>query len=209
MRFNVILASILAFSAMLSCSCGAPKQMSNNSSDAFSVEEMVKNYDTHADDIQKALKYAADALNDHCGLQLVLNQNGISQFYVYNFMWLGTDNPKQLDLDRLMPVVGLTQEELDSLVQLIRNANCLSVELMKSDSQFAKVLYWENKACGYYYHIFYEPLSDSEMDELSKELNYCIPYRNNLFLEYNPKKETADATFPDRDVYMKELGLIN
>lgn len=207
MRFYVILSSFLAFSAMLSCSCGAPKQLSDTTSDIFSVENMVKNYDIHADDIKTALEFAADAINDHCGLQLVLNQKGISQFYVYNFMWLGTDNPKQLDLDRLMPVVGLTQEELDSLVQLIRNANCLSVELMKSDSQFAKVLFWENKACAYYYHIFYEPLSDSEMDELSKELNYCIPYRNNMFLEYNPKKETADATFPNRDEYMKEYGL--
>ena len=78
---------------------------------------------------------------------------------------------------------------------------------MKSGSQFAKVLFWENKECGYYYHIYYDALSDAELAENTKPMEYCIPYSNKMFLEYNPKKDNADATFPEREQYMKELNL--
>ena len=198
---------LISVIALFASGCGTSKKADAAIQDVFSVEQMVQNYEKNADGIQNVVEFASSCLNDHCGLQLVLNQSGISMFYVYNFTWLGTDNPKQNDLDTLMPLVGLTQEELDSIISKLRNVNCLSVELMKSGSQFAKVLYWENKACGYYYHLYYEPLSESELTTNAKEMIYCIPYSNKMFLEYNPRNNDADAVFPEREVYMKSLGL--
>jgi len=192
---------------LLFCGCGPTKKVSSTDNQVFSIEKMVKNYEDNKDGIADALAFTADALNDHCGIQLVLDQTGVSQFFVYSFMWLGTNNPQQKDFDNLMPLVGLTQDELDTVISKLRSVNCLSAELMKSGSQFAKVLFWENKECGYYYHIYYDALSDAELAENTKTMEYCIPYSNKMFLEYNPKKDNADATFPEREQYMKELNL--
>lgn len=192
---------------LLSCGCGATKKTSNTDNQEFTVEKMVKNYEDNKEGIADVLSFTADALNDHCGIQLVLDQTGVSQFFVYNFMWLGTDNPRQKDFDKLMPVVGLTQDELDTIISKLRSVNCMSAELMKSDSQFAKVLFWENKKCGYYYHIFYNALPDAELAEKTNTMEYCLPYSNKMFLEYNPRKDNADAIFPEREQYMKELNL--
>ncbi|MBQ7750863.1 MAG: hypothetical protein IJR77_06545 [Bacteroidales bacterium] len=192
---------------LLFCGCGPTKKVLSTNYQVFSIEKMVKNYEDNKDGIADALAFTADALNDHCGIQLVLDQTGVSQFFVYNFMWLGTNNPQQKDFDILMPLVGLTQDELDTVISKLRSVNCLSAELMKSGSQFAKVLFWENKECGYYYHIYYDALSDAELAENTKTMEYCIPYSNKMFLEYNPKKDNADATFPEREQYMKELNL--
>lgn len=207
MNFSFTKAALLVAITFIVCGCGLSKKAKNTTTDAFTVEQMIKNYEDNLEGIQGVIEYAANSLNDHCGLQLILNQSGISEFYVNSFMWLGTDNPKQADFDKLMPLVGLTQEGLDTIVAKLRSVNCLSVELMKSGSQFAKVLYWENDACRYYYHIYYEPLTDAELTEMTKEMDYCIPYNNKMFLEHNPKQKNADATFPERDIYMKDLHL--
>ena len=200
--------AIIAVSVLLFFSCnGATKEKSNNNVPEFSVEEMVQNYEEHKNGITDILAYTANALDDYCGIQLVLDQKGVSQFYVYNFMWLGTDKPKQKDFDKLMPLVGLSQEELDTIVSKLRSINCLSVELMKSGSQFAKVLYWENEVCGYYYHLYYNALTDVEFAEMTKTMNYCLPYSNKMFLEYNPKNAKADATFPNGELYQQKLNL--
>lgn len=193
---------------LLFFSCvGDAKEKSKIDVPDFSLDEMVQNYEENKDGIADVLAYTADALDDYCGIQLVLDQKGVSQFYVYSFMWLGKEKPKQKDFNTLMPFVGLTKEELDTIISKLRSINCLSVELMKSGSQFAKVLYWENDTCGYYYHLYYKALSDAEFAEMTKKMEYCIPYSNKMFFEYNPKNAKADATFPNGEQYLKKLNL--
>ena len=71
----------------LSCGCGATKKTSNTDNQEFTVEKMVKNYEDNKEGIADVLSFTADALKDHCGIQLVLDQTGgitvlCLQFYV-------------------------------------------------------------------------------------------------------------------------------
>ena len=177
----------------------------------FSIEAMIQNYEDNADGIMEVLDYASKAINDYCGLQLVIDEYGISMFYIYNFMWMGTDGPKQTDLDKLMPLVELTNDELEAIIEKLKNVNCLSVEFQKSKTGiagYAKVLYWENKKDSYYYHIFYDQRSRTAIEESSEDMERFLPYNNTLFLEYNPKSKFAHrAIFPNKEQYLKELNL--
>lgn len=167
------------------------------------VESMVDNYEANCEGIDELIKYAASTLDDHCGLQLVLKGDKVKMFYVYNFMWFGKNNPKRYTFNNLMPFVGLTQEELDTIISKLHNVNCLSVELMKQGSDFAKVLYWENSKFGFYYHIFYEPVSDAELEEDESTMRHCVPYSNRMYLEYNLHSD-EEAVFPERELFLNK-----
>ena len=187
------------------------EQASPKEWDDFSIEAMIQNYEENAEGIMEVLDYASKAINDYCGLQLVINESGISKFYIYNFMWMGTDRPKQADLDKLMPFVELTNEELDTIIAKLKKVNCLSVEFQKSETSiggYAKVLYWENKKDSYYYHIFYDQQCRTFVEKSLEDMERFLPYNNTMFLEYNPKSKFAHrAIFPNKEQYLKELNL--
>lgn len=207
-----IFGILLFISTFVSCRFVTnSEQATPKEGEDFSIETMIQNYEDNADGIMEVLDYASKAINDYCGLQLVIDEYGISMFYIYNFMWMGTDGPKQTDLDKLMPLVELTNDELDAIIEKLKNVNCLSVEFQKSKTGiagYAKVLYWENKKDSYYYHIFYDQRSRTAIEESSEDMERFLPYNNTLFLEYNPKSKFAHrAIFPNKEQYLKELNL--
>ena len=68
---------------LLFFSCvGDAKEKSKIDVPDFSLDEMVQNYEENKDGIADVLAYTADALDDYCGIRLVLDQKGVSQFYV-------------------------------------------------------------------------------------------------------------------------------
>lgn len=207
-----IFGILLFISTFVSCRFVTnSEQATPKEGEDFSIEAMIQNYEDNADGIMEVLDYASKAINDYCGLQLVIDEYGISMFYIYNFLWMGTDGPKQTDLDKLMPLVELTNDELEAIIEKLKNVNCLSVEFQKSKTGiagYAKVLYWENKKDSYYYHIFYDQRSRTAIEESSEDMERFLPYNNTLFLEYNPKSKFAHrAIFPNKEQYLKELNL--
>lgn len=207
-----VLGFISVIIALVSCRFATTSEKASpKEKEDFSIEAMIQNYEDNADGIMEVLDYASKAIDDYCGLQLVIDESGISMFYIYNFMWMGTDKPKQTDLDKLMPLVELTNDELETIIAKLKNVNCLSVEFQKSKTDiagYAKVLYWENKKDSYYYHIFYDQRSRTAVEESSEDMERFLPYNNTLFLEYNPKSRFANrAIFPNKEQYLKELNL--
>ena len=169
----------------------------------ISAEEMSKNYETHSNEIMDVISYTKEMLKEYCGIQLVVKDSTVTQLYIYNFMWMGIDNPVEKDFNTLLPFIGFDKVTLNKVIRKLNSANCRSIEMMK-ESGYIKVLYRANQNCGYYYRIYRQPLTAEETENVLSESPICIPYNDSIMFEYNPYNKKMDPTFPDRDKYLQQ-----
>ena len=173
---------------------------------AVSPDELSSHYQSHINEIWDLVNYTNDALDEDCGIQLIIKDSAVSELYIYYvFLWMGTKNPVQKDYDNLLHFIGFTNETVDTIVEKLIAAGCLSVEMMK-DSGYIKVLYKADKKCGYYYRLYREELSEDEIREVLDSAPVCIPYTTKAMFEYNPYKKKADPTFPGREEYLQNYS---
>lgn len=172
------------------------------------IEEMVENYENNKANIEGAVAYADSNLEEYTGLQLIIDGSTVSELYIYNFMWLGTKNPTTKDYDNLLPLIKISKEKLDTLVTKLSDANCRSLELIKNNDSYIKVLYKADKKCGYYYRLYRQPLTQDEIEKIMEATSICVPYSDRMFLEYNPYTKNGDPTFPGGKDYMQNHDII-
>ena len=181
------------------------RSVKNQAPLVVSPDELSNNYQSHINEIWDLVNYTNDALNKYCGIQLTIKDSTVSELYVYDFIWMGTKNPVQKDFDNLLHLIGFTNETIDTIVEKLNAAGCLSIEMMK-DSGYIKVLYKADKRCGYYYRLFREELSEDDIKEVLDTSPICIPYTNKVMFEYNPYIKNADPTFPGREEYLQNYS---
>ena len=181
------------------------RSVKNQAPLVVSPDELSNHYQSHINEIWDLVNYTNDALNKYCGIQLIIKDSTVSELYVYDFIWMGTKNPVQKDYDNLLHLIGFTNETIDTIVEKLNAAGCLSIEMMK-DSGYIKVLYKADKKCGYYYRLFREELSEDDIKEVLDTSPICIPYTNKVMFEYNPYKKNADPTFPGREEYLQNYS---
>ena len=179
------------------------RSVKNQAPLVVSPDELSNHYQSHINEIWDLVNYTNDALNKYCGIQLIIKDSTVSELYVYDFIWMGTKNPVQKDFDNLLHLIGFTNETIDTIVEKLNAAGCLSIEMMK-DSGYIKVLYKADKKCGYYYRLFRKELSEDDIKEVINSSTICIPYTNKVMFEYNPYKKNADPTFPGREEYLQK-----
>ena len=173
---------------------------------AVSPDELANHYQSHINEIWDLVNYTNDALNEDCGIQLIVKDSTVSELYVfYVFVWMGTKNPVQKDYDKLLHFIGFTNETIDTIVEKLIAAGCRSIEMVK-DNGYIKVLYKADKKRGYYYRLYREELSEDEINEVLDSAPVCIPYTNKVMFEYNPYKKNADPTFPGREEYLQNYS---
>ena len=172
-----------------------------------SPEELSQNYESHADEIWDLVAYTNAALNDYCGIQLIIKDSLVTELYVYNFLWMGTKNPVQKDYDNLLHFIGFNMDNINAIVDKLVNSNCRSIEMMK-DSGYIKVLYKSDNKCGYYYRLFREEQSVESIKEMLDEEPICLLYSNKVMFEYNPYKRGMDPTFPGGEEYLRNNSFI-
>ena len=185
--------------------CGCQGQ---NKTLYVSPEELSENFEEHSDKIWDLVAYTNDALKDYCGIQLIIKDSIVTELYVYNFLWMGTKNPKQKDFDKLLHIVGFNDNTIKTIVRKLIESNCRSIELMKDDGWYIKVLYKADERCGYYYRLFREDESDASIQKMIDEEPILIPYSNRVLFEYNPYKNNMDPTFPGREEYLRNYSTL-
>ena len=78
------------------------KSVKNQAPVVVSPDELSSHYQSYIKEIWDLVNYTNDALDEYCGIQLVIKDSKVSELYVYNFLWMGTKNPVQRDYDNLL-----------------------------------------------------------------------------------------------------------
>ena len=202
---RIKLFACVAMTISVICGCNG-KNVNKRTPLVVSPDELANNYQSHKNEIWDLVSYTNDALeNKHCGVQLIIKDSTVSEFYICCFNWMGTKNPVQKDYDILLPFIGFTYETIDTIVEKLIAAGCLSIEMMK-DSGYIKVLFKADNRCGYYYRLYREELSEDKIKEILDSSPICIPYTNKVMFEYNPYVMNADPTFPGREEYLQNYS---
>ena len=93
------------------------------------VEKMAKNYEKHHLNISYLDHYASGVLNDSSALRIEINKIGkLSMFACAvpgerDFKWYDDD------YKTIMPSIDLTQNELDSLILLLKQSKCIGLNI--------------------------------------------------------------------------------
>ncbi|MCQ2135249.1 MAG: hypothetical protein MJY88_09805 [Bacteroidales bacterium] len=200
------IARIINFALIVLCIVGC-----NRTYDVLYVpqDELEHNYLQHTEEIWAAAKYTSQVVGDNKGIQLIVNGSKITEFYIYDVIWLGTKNPNKKDFDRLFKFSNLTMENINEIVQLLKDANCNSVELVNGLINYCKVLYKANDECGYYYRLYWNPLSPSELEDILASDPVCIPYSDSVLFEFNPLQGGGDAVYPENEESLIQYMALN
>ena len=162
------------------------------------VEKMAKNYEKHHEDISSLTRYMSEVLDDSCGLRMEISRKGkLSMFACHSKeeRWLKWHDS---DYQEYMPSIGLTQGELDSLIQFLQQSECIGIDIDPQQSEYFSVLYsrpgWLD---GYSYLIFKEPISNEMWNSCLDD--YCsIPYCDTIVFSYGAPAFGSDD-IPKRD----------
>lgn len=144
------------------------------------LEQLEEDYELHHEDLQALKTYANSTLDEGCSLRLEIKR---SKVIMFAYADSSTTQLEWLDDDRTpgMEAIGLTQNELDSLVSLLRKADCIGLNIYQSE------LYdiWHSRPSGmdlYSYALLNEPLDEAGWKKCD---NYCtIPYCDTVLFCY-------------------------
>ena len=154
------------------------------------LETMAKHYEIHHKDISELRHYASIVLNDSCSLRLEIDQRGITMFAS------ASKEEKHLiwsdDYEQKLPSIGLTTNELDSIVFLLKKADCIGIDVYSSNVIQA-VWYRRPNFFGLYsYVIFEEPISDNKWNNYLDDYS-AVPYCDTVVFRYGGAAFGADV----------------
>lgn len=160
------------------------------------LESMAMNYDEHHKEMWELKRYAANVLNDSCSLWLEIEGDEVNSFAfdtnkgAYTYLEWHSEDYKPY-----MSEIGLTQNELDSLIMFLKKTECLGMWI--KDNNMPELLYCRPALDGYTYILLDEPLDDegwAEHDGYSS-----IPYCDTVVFDHGGPAFGSDK-IPERDV---------
>lgn len=156
------------------------------------LDSMAANYETHHRDLQELKKYASIVLDDKCALRLEIHRNKIDMFACADstqnvFEW------HDKEYHQYMPSIGLTMNELDSLVLLLKKANCIGLNI---NGHYVEDIWYSRPSFLdlYSYGLLDEPMDEQQWASFDKYSS--IPYCDTVVFWYGAPAFGTDV-IPD------------
>lgn len=158
------------------------------------LERLAENYELHHQELQSLKLYANSVLDADCALRLETKRGKVDGFAYADSAMTYLEWPEG-DYTSAMAAIGLTPSELDSLILLIDEADCIGVNIYHSrlrDIWYSRPSYMDL----YSYILLDEPMNEADWDKF-EDYN-TIPYCDTVVFEYGGPAFGSDV-IPEKD----------
>lgn len=169
------------------------------------ARKLEKNYLMHSDDMQLAIDYALDCLEDGQGVDIEFNERGRVNIFsiVHNRMWNTLWDPTRAQVDSLCAVLGLGSEELYGIRERLKDAHCHSIKLIRQDGTYdvATMMFRRDMGSAYYYDIHRIAMTEEEMADVNENDCERIAFDPQVCFVYG-SPAWGNVCFPGKDTYL-------
>ena len=166
------------------------------------AETMEKNYLQHSSEMAQAIDYTLFCLENENGLNIEFEGRGrISIFNIYkDGAWHSSDG----QIDSLAAEIGLGQDNLNKIQDLLYQASCHSIRIIKQEGTYdvATLLFREYIGSGYYYEIHNLDMSESEMESINSSDYTRIVFNPRVCFVY-ASPAFGELSFPGKQEYLE------
>lgn len=166
------------------------------------LDRMASHYESHHQDLRELRLYAEDVLDADCSLRLEINRKGAVKMFACA---AAGENLKWYDGDyyTAMCTIGLTQNELDSLVTLLQETDCIGLYICPTEV-FSVLFRRPGVLGGYDYFLFDEPMSAKNWNQYIDSYSH-VPYCDTVAFAYGgPAFGTDDIPTRMKQRFMKK-----
>ena len=159
------------------------------------LEKMARHYENHHEDIAELRHYAATVLDDSCYLQLEVGKKSHINMFACatkegDLKW--HDN----DYKQVMPSIGLSDNELDSVVLLLRKSDCIGLIIF--DHRVREIWFRRPGVMDLYsYYIYDHPMIVEQWNGFIHSYS-SVPYCDTVAFHYGGGAFGSDM-IPEED----------
>ena len=159
----------------------------NHRGQAFLMEE---NYELHKAEMHELVNYTRSAIKDSCYFRVEYSEGDIFD--------------SELPDSAMMAKCDVTNEELNHIIELIKQSGCMGISVYGNNDGSICLLYRREGLGAYYYCLRMPYTDDAIWEEYYSDLGYTSTYYNDSVIFYYGAGAIGSWNFPRLDEYEKE-----